>query len=389
MHPNGLDFHNQRRVVILRDIRKPGGKKLAFAKIASMVRTLKGKRSTEDVVRRVYKRFSAKKGRVSYNYRRCGRKPWKVTKEVGAFLIRRLMQLRRKTACTSATLQAELYREKHVKMSVEGIRVYLRRRGFKWKLRSQKPLYNAEQRAARKAFAARFKDMSQAAISKHITLAMDGVVLTVPPRDETERLNFCMQGETHMWRRDNEAAAPELAGADDYPDQVPKSRAVPLWGAISAEGFHAITYHENRKLKRDEWLREVKAGKLFAAVKKLQPGKHEGPRRLLCDNESFMGGKDCKKEYKKKKIQLLNIPARSPEFNPIESFWGWLRQAMRRRDLEDLRNKRPALGKTAWTIRLRRLLKTQKAQTVAKRKFQNFKKVCKVVYQRKGAHSGL
>ena len=50
---------------------------------------------------------------------------------------------------------------------------------------------------------------------------------------------------------------------------------------------------------------------------------------------------------------------------------------------------RPALGKTAWTIRLRRLLKTQKAQTVAKRKFQNFKKVCKAVYQRKGAHSGL
>ena len=30
-----------------------------------------------------------------------------------------------------------------------------------------------------------------------------------------------------------------------------------------------------------------------------------------------------------------------------------------------------------------------KAQNVAKRKFQNFKKVCKVVYQRKGAHSGL
>ena len=54
-----------------------------------------------------------------------------------------------------------------------------------------------------------------------------------------------------------------------------------------------------------------------------------------------------------------------------------------------MRAKRPALGKTAWTCRLRRLLKTQKAQSVAKRKFQNFKKVCKVVYQKKGAHSGL
>ena len=119
------------------------------------------------------------------------------------------------------------------------------------------------------------------------------------------------------------------------------------------------------------------------------PGRHEGPRRLLCDNESFMAGNECKKEYRKRNIQLLNIPPRSPDFNPIESFWGWLRQAMRRRDLEDLRNKRPALGKTAWMCRLKRLLKTQKAQNVAKKKFQNFKKVCKVVYKKNGAHSGL
>ena len=389
VHSNGLDFQNQRRVVILRDQRGQGGKKLAFSKIAGMVRTLKGKRSTEDVVRRVYQRFNTKKGRVSYKYARCGRKPWKLTKEVGAFLVKRLLQLRRKTICTSSTLQAELYREKHVKLSTGAIRKYLGARGFKWRPRSQKPMYNSEKRAARKAFAARYKDMSQAAISKHISFAMDGVVLTVPPRDETERLNFCLQGETRMWRRDNEAAAPDLSGADDYQDQVPKSCAVPLWGAISADGFQEITYHERRKLNREDWLREVKAGKLSAAVKKLQPGRHEGPRRLLCDNESFMAGNECKKEYRKRNIQLLNIPPRSPDFNPIESFWGWLRQAMRRRDLEDLRNKRPALGKTAWMCRLKRLLKTQKAQNVAKKKFQNFKKVCKVVYKKNGAHSGL
>ena len=51
--------------------------------------------------------------------------------------------------------------------------------------------------------------------------------------------------------------------------------------------------------------------------------------------------------------------------------------------------KRPALGKTAWMRRLKRLLKTQKAQTVAKKKFQNFKRVCKVAYKKNGAHSGL
>ena len=94
-----------------------------------------------------------------------------------------------------------------------------------------------------------------------------------------------------------------------------------------------------------------------------------------------MAGKECQKEYRKKKLQLLNISARSPDFNPIESFWGWLRQAMRRKDLEDLRNKRPALGKTAWTCRLKRVLKSKKAQSVAKSKFINFKKVCLHLWQ--------
>ena len=46
-------------------------------------------------------------------------------------------------------------------------------------------------------------------------------------------------------------------------------------------------------------------------------------------------------------------------------------------------------GENRLDLGLKRLLKTQKAQTVAKRKFQNFKKACKVVYQWEGAHSGL
>ena len=34
VHPNGLDFNNQRMVVLLRDQCIPGVKKLSFAKIA-------------------------------------------------------------------------------------------------------------------------------------------------------------------------------------------------------------------------------------------------------------------------------------------------------------------------------------------------------------------
>ena len=75
VHPRGLDFLNQRKVVLLRDKLLPNGKILAFRKIAFKVRNLKGKQPSEDVVRRVYVRFSMKKSRVSYNFSKCGRHP--------------------------------------------------------------------------------------------------------------------------------------------------------------------------------------------------------------------------------------------------------------------------------------------------------------------------
>jgi hypothetical protein len=60
INSRGLDFDNQRKVVMCRSQRPP----LAFKKIALLVRNRKGKKTTEDVVRRVFKRFNSKKGRV-------------------------------------------------------------------------------------------------------------------------------------------------------------------------------------------------------------------------------------------------------------------------------------------------------------------------------------
>lgn len=71
------------------------------------------------------------------------------------------------------------------------------------------------------------------------------------------------------------------------------------------------------------------------------------------------------------------IPAHSPDLNPIESFWSWLKKELRRRDLEDLRQKQPPLGKTAYKQRVKSILKGKKAQKAARAKFANFRKVCK------------
>ena len=56
---------------------------------------------------------------------------------------------------------------------------------------------------------------------------------------------------------------------------------------------------------------------------------------------------------------LWGVPAKSPDLNPIEMFWGWVRRQLRLKDLEDTREKRPVLGNTAYKIRVKNLFKSQ------------------------------
>jgi transposase len=148
-----------------------------------------------------------------------------------------------------------------------------------------------------------------------------------------------------------------------------------------------ITIHKTKKLNTDEWVEVLKAGKFIQAVRKLKASSGRAPWKVLCDNESFLEAKLCRAEYKKKHLSLIHIPSKSPDLNPIESFWGWMRAQLRRRDLKDLRDGRPALGKMAYKVRLTRFLKTRRAQDVAKAKFNAFKKVCREVKNKRGAAS--
>ena len=68
-------------------------------------------------------------------------------------------------------------------------------------------------------------------------------------------------------------------------------------------------------------------------------------------------------------------------------FWGWLRREMRRRDLQDWNAKRPLVGRTAYTARLRAVLRSKKAQGVAGRFAAGLLNVCKEVLKKKGAAS--
>ena len=83
-------------------------------------------------------------------------------------------------------------------------------------------------------------------------------------------------------------------------------------------------------------------------------------------------------------MELSKLPAKSPDLNPVEKFWAWLRKKLRALDLKDAVSKRAVLGKTAYRERVRRVLKSQKARTVAKNCALGLRKVCKQVVQSGG-----
>ena len=124
------------------------------------------------------------------------------------------------------------------------------------------------------------------------------------------------------------------------------------------------------------------------AVKAVKPVNGAGPWTVLCDNETFLRTKVCSAAHKAVKVKLWSIPRRSPDCNPVEKFWAWLRSRLRAMDLRDAVAKRAVPSKTAYRARVRRLVQTKKAQKVAGNHARALKGVCRIILQKKGAHSG-
>ena len=146
-----------------------------------------------------------------------------------------------------------------------------------------------------------------------------------------------------------------------------------------------MMFHKWKKVNQTEWAAAVDDGKLESACKVTRPDKHEGPWRILCDNESFLSASQSRAAHRKARVLLWQIPSRSPDLNPVEKYWAWLRARLREKDLADLRAKRPPLQRTALKVRVRSLLRSSRAKAVAKSTFASLRKSCQEVLRKKGA----
>ena len=71
-----------------------------------------------------------------------------------------------------------------------------------------------------------------------------------------------------------------------------------------------------------------------------------------------------------------------------EKFWSWLRRELLRRDLQDLKDKRPVLKKPAYLKRVQAVCRSARAQEVAANCALNFRKACQQVSDAGGASAG-
>ena len=146
-----------------------------------------------------------------------------------------------------------------------------------------------------------------------------------------------------------------------------------------------MAFHKTKKMSADEWVRFVERGNLRHALIAINPQRPDGPWTVLCDGERFLHARASIEACRREKVKLLMVPPRSPELNPVEKFWSWLRRELVALDLKDLKNRRPALGKAAFKRRVRNLCRTQRAKVVAQRIAKSWRKTCVAVVAAGGA----
>ena len=81
---------------------------------------------------------------------------------------------------------------------------------------------------------------------------------------------------------------------------------------------------------------------------------------------------------------LWQIPKASPDLNPAEKYWAWLRKQMRAKDLADLHAKRAPVTKAGLKVRVRALCRSAKGKEVAVNCFQSLRKTCQEVKENGG-----
>ena len=143
-------------------------------------------------------------------------------------------------------------------------------------------------------------------------------------------------------------------------------------------GFSGLSHWNEFLVSLRALLKTWKVWQWCATLEESKAGK--GPFRILCDGETFLRAPASRAAYVKSKVRLWDkMPAKSPDLNPVEKYWAWLRRRLRKKDLEDLNAGREILSKSAYQERVRGIVNTKASQKAAGNIAKGLRKVCKEV----------
>ena len=123
---------------------------------------------------------------------------------------------------------------------------------------------------------------------------------------------------------------------------------------------------------------------VVSACKTAHAMRKKGPWEIICDGETFLSAPASRGAYRRAGVKLWQIPAHSPDLNPAEKFWSWLRRKLRSLDLADLRAKRAPVNRAQLQACARSIVRSKKANQVARNCARSLKQVCEEVVKSGG-----
>ena len=275
-------------------------------------------------------RRAGKRGLPQTAYGNCGRKKALTDVEERA-IVAFVKQWRAKRFCTCQYIAQEL----RLPVTARTVGNVLNRHGYFWRRVPKVTPLAARHIAKRKIFVDKYIDRSVAWWKANMSLIIDGVTLTRPPRNLNGRQKHAAQNVAFMWMRSNEKFSREVHTFNRYGVQL--GVKVPLWGGFTGSGKFALRlWTQTSKMQAPQWAKHVRAlRKAIDSAAVRRPGLPHSAYKVWQDNEGFL---QQPKVYKQHGLQLVNFPPNSGDLNPIETVWARLRRDLGAREMQDLQD---------------------------------------------------